>query len=312
MGDAERFDIAGVTRVVEATYGSPADGGNGWHLHIHALLFSATSLATGLVQDLPVVFRAVDPAWLSRVVLASRLHERWSAGLRKHGLSETGSVAVDLREVSNSGAEYVGRYLAKATYEAAEQVGMEIARGQITKEGRTKRNRTPFQLLSDLAASVDARGFGVRTPRRWSVEQAGGGDWAVIDRETGEVVHVTPPGEWRVWHEWEQASKGRRQLLWSRRRRDPASIREAMWNDLLDARGASAEDSDEVLASREVDAEVLGEISRRDWYRIVVWRPSLWTALLDAAESGGQIAVDDLCSRNGVEFVPQRRLRLAG
>jgi hypothetical protein len=31
MGDAERFDVAGITRVVEATYGSPAEGGNGWH-----------------------------------------------------------------------------------------------------------------------------------------------------------------------------------------------------------------------------------------------------------------------------------------
>lgn len=84
-----------------------------------------------------------------------------------------------------------------------------------------------------------------------------------------------------------------------------------MWNALLDARGDSSNQSDEALASREVDAEVLGEISRQDWYRIVVWRPSLWTALLEVGESLGSAGVSELCSLNGIEFVP-RRLRLAG
>lgn len=311
MGDAERFDIAGVTRVVEATYGSPVDGGHGWHLHIHALLFVASSIESGLVQELPEVFRAVDRGWLSRNVLAARVHERWSAGLRKFGIREPGCVAVDLREVSDSGAEYVGRYLSKATYDAAGKIGMEVAAGQMTKDGRVRRNRTPFQLLSGLAASVDARGFGVRTPRHWSVKDAGDGDWVVIDLDTGEVLNVTPPGEWRLWHEWEQASKGRRQILWSRRRLDPASSRELMWNALLDTRGESSEQSDEAVASREVGGEVLGEISRQDWYRIVVWRPSLWTELLEVGELSGSAGLSNLCWRNGIDFVP-RRLRLAG
>ena len=265
----------------------------------------------GLVEDLPEVLIGVDRGWLSRNVLAARFHDRWSSGLCKLGYREPGCVAVDLREVSDSAAEYVGRYLAKATYDAAGKVGMEMAVGQTSKEARTKRNRTPFELLSGLAESVDARGFGVRTPKHWSVKDAGNGDWAIIDGDTGEVLNVTPPGEWRLWHEWEQASKGRRQILWSRRRANPSSSRETMWNALLDARGDSSDQSDEELASREVGGEVLGEIARRDWYRIVVWRPSVWTALLEVSESEGASGLQRYCSSHGIEFVP-RRLRLAG
>lgn len=311
MGDAERFDIAGVTRVVEATYGAPAEGGHGWHLHIHALLFVASSIEAGLIEDLPAVLKDVDRGWLSRNVLAARFHGRWSAGLKKLGYREPGCVGVDLREVSDAGAEYVGRYLAKATYDASEKVGMEMAAGQTTKQGRVSINRTPFQMLSSLAKSLDARGFGVRTPRRWSVEDAGEGDWAVIDGDTGEVLKVTPPGEWRLWHEWEQASKGKRQILWSRRRKDAATSREVLWNALLDSRGDSSNESDEAVASRDVGGEVLGEISRNDWYRIVVWRPNIWTALLEVSEDEGVQGLQKLCDSNGIEFVP-RRPRLTG
>ncbi|MBV5246374.1 hypothetical protein KUF57_22820 [Mycolicibacterium sp. PAM1] len=165
-------------------------------------------------------------------------------------------------------------------------MGFEIAGGQVEKSARTERNRTPFEILADLASSVDARGFGVRTPRHWSVVEAGQGDWAVIDSDSGEVVSVTPPGEWAVWHEWEQASKGRRQLLWSRRRKDPTSAREALWNVLLEARGTTAEESDEAVAVAEVEGETVAEICRADWYRVLVWRPELMTALLEIVENG--------------------------
>ncbi|MCA2320450.1 hypothetical protein JF732_10125 [Mycobacterium intracellulare] len=209
-------------------------------------------------------------------------------------------MAVDVRAVSDEGGEYLGHYLAKATYDSAAKLGMEVAGGQTSKSGRLERNRTPFELLGDLASSVDARGFGVRTPRHWAVKEAGGGDWAVIDTDTGEVLKVTPPGEWGVWHEWEQASKGRRQILWSRRRREPASMREELWNKLLDVRGSTAEQPDAVVASMDVEGEVVGEIGRVDWYRVVVWRPALMSELLEAAEATDSAAVAQLLRRVGV------------
>jgi hypothetical protein len=205
-----------------------------------------------------------------------------------------------MREVGDGGAEYLGRYLTKATYDAATKTGIEVAAGQVSKVARLQRNRTPFELLADLAESVDARGFGVRTPRHWAVKEAGNGDWAVIDRDTGEVMAVTPPGEWAVWHEWEQASKGRRQIMWSRHRRDPSSAREELWNRLLEVRGATAKQSDEEVAAANVGGEVVGEVSRSDWYRVVVWRPELATRLLEAAEAKGKVGVSIVLTEIGV------------
>lgn len=286
VGDAELFDVAGMTRVVEATYGAPTRGGNGWHLHIHALVFTATGMEFALRSELPRWFDGIDREWFARNIFAARVHERWSNGLNKAGFRSPGSVAVDVRDVSLDGADYVGRYLSKATYDAATKMGFEIAGGQVEKSARTERNRTPFEILADLASSVDARGFGVRTPRHWSVVEAGQGDWAVIDSDSGEVVSVTPPGEWAVWHEWEQASKGRRQLLWSRKRLEPSSKREVLWNTLLSARGCTAEQSDEAVAATDAGGETVGQISRADWYKVVVWRPELMADLLHMAERG--------------------------
>jgi hypothetical protein len=212
-------------------------------------------------------------------------------------------VAVDIRELPGDGSDYVGRYLSKATYDAASKIGLEVAGGVLSKDAHVARNRTPFEILAGLANSLDAKGFGVRTPRRWSVIPAGNGNWAVVDLDTGEAMSVTPPGEWRIWHEWEQASKGRRQIQWSRRRVRPASDREELWNALLDARGRSAEESDEVVASRDSGGEVLGEISRADWYRVMAWRPELLVRVLEAAETGGALEVGELLAGMGVTLM---------
>ncbi|SKU75237.1 Uncharacterised protein [Mycobacteroides abscessus subsp. bolletii] len=301
MGDAERFDIAGITRVVEATYGKPELGGHGWHLHIHALLFSATPLSSGLIKDISSVLDVdVDREWLARNIFAGRIHQRWVKGVTKAGCRTPGAVAVDVRQLDDHGAEYVGRYLAKATYDVATRIGLEAATASTTKEAREERNCTPFELLAELSESVDARGFGVRTPRHWSVLPAENGDWAVIDKDTGEVMAITPPGLWRVWHEWEQASHGQRQITWSRRSRHPASPRELLWNALLDSRGASAETADEEVAVEAVYGDVVGEISRADWYRFLAWRPSLIVDLLEAAEWRGFAGAADLCAFYGV------------
>ena len=308
MGDAERFDVAGLTRVVEATYGRPDHGGHGWHLHIHALVFSSTSMEAGIEEELPDYLpEGLDRHWLARAVFARRIYERWSGGLGKLGFGNLTGNAVDLREITDDGSEYVGRYLSKATYDAAAKLGMEIGGGQLSKDAKEPRNRTPFNILAELTSSVDARGFGVRTPRHWSVKAAGDGDWAVIDSDTGEVMAVTPPGEWRIWHEWEQASKGRRQILWSRRRKEPASRREELWNALLDARGVTAQASDDELAAREVGGESLGEIHRADWYRVIAWRPELQVRVLEVAETGDVTALTRLLAAHGVVLARNHR-----
>ncbi|SKG00735.1 Uncharacterised protein [Mycobacteroides abscessus subsp. massiliense] len=304
MGDAERFDIAGVTRVVEATYGRPELGGHGWHLHIHALVFSATSLSSALVEDCESVLGSgVDRDWLSRNVFAARIYQRWSQGLVKAGCRIPGSVAVDVREIDDEGADYVGRYLSKATYDAATHIGLEIGAGALTKDARAERNQTPFELLADLAESLDTRGFGIRTPRHWAVLPAAEGDWAVIDKDTGEILNITAPGRWKVWHEWERASSGRRQITWSRRRAAPDSAREVMWNALLDSRGASAALTNEEVAVDSVEGVTVAEICRNDWYRVFAWRPSLIVGLLEVAECALPASLENMLRTLDVELL---------
>lgn len=116
-----------MTRVVEATYGAPTRGGNGWHLHIHALVFTASGMGSALRSELPLCFGGIDREWIARNAFAASVHERWLSGLRKAGFRSPGSVAVDVRDVAMDGAEYVGRYLSKATYDAATKLGFEIA-----------------------------------------------------------------------------------------------------------------------------------------------------------------------------------------
>lgn len=110
-GDAELFEVAGLTMIVEATYGTPARGGHGWHLHIHALVFCAPSLRAWLRFDLPDWVGAQhDRERLARNVFASRAHGRWSAGLKKAAYTLPASVAVGMREVGVGAADYLGRY----------------------------------------------------------------------------------------------------------------------------------------------------------------------------------------------------------
>ncbi len=75
--------------------------------------------------------------------------------------------------------------------------------------------------------------------------------------------------------------------MWSRERREAVTGREVLWNNLLSARGATADETDRSVATAEVGGEKVCEIKRGDWYGILVWRPGLMLELLEAAESSG-------------------------
>lgn len=78
--------------------------------------------------------------------------------------------------------------------------------------------------------------------------------------------------------------------LW---RRIGATAREVLWNALLDARGDGAARSDDEIATEDLDGEVVAQISRDDWYRMLVWCPSLMVAVLEAAEVNGAQGVKE-------------------
>ena len=301
-GDVDRFGVAGLTRTVEATYG-PA----GWHLHIHALVFVAEgSLAAGLRPDWSDCLRRdadtqyFPPAdWVGRVAFASRMAERWVNGLRKQGF-DCGAAGVDFRAVRDGGAKFIGNYLSKSTYDVAHKVGLEAAAGQVSKSA-IGRNVTPFEMLYLISERVSMRGWGVTTPKRWKV-LVDGDEFLIYDVTSNEVKVVAPPGLWRIWWEWEQSSKGRRQLVWSQRRQNPKDSREALWNWILDSRGERASLSDEDVASEDFGGTTLGEIGRSDWYKKLVFRPSWLTDVLETAENHGARGVSEWMLEHNISY----------
>lgn len=56
----------------------------------------------------------------------------------------------------------------------------------------------------------------------------------------------------------------------------------------LAARGATAEQSDEAVAAAAVGGEVIGQITRAEWYGAVVWRAAAVSALLEISEYGDE------------------------
>lgn len=303
VGDAELFGVAGRVRSTEATVSAPGSGGHGWHLHFHVLLFTVGTLGAGLRADLaefllPYFGRVSwDRAALGRIVFGHRVFARYRRAVERAGFGADFE-GFDIREVQDGGAEFVGSYLAKSTYDVAARLGMEVASGAHTKVARSERNLTPFEVLARCAEDVQARRFGIRTPRRWEVVEIDDG-LAIADLDSGELTAFTSPGLWALWHEWERSSRGRRQVVWSRPVNE-VSPRADLWDALLEVRGEP--EDDEVVAQTELYGQRLGEIPRESWYGALIWRPTWVVGALEAAEAGGAKALIRFLDARGIDF----------
>lgn len=271
------------------------------------LLFCANDLGQGVRGDYePVMARMyghpvrVDRTWLGRVMLHARIHGRWAHGVEQAGGRVPGAAAVDVRTVTDTGDGYIDNYLAKSTYDVAARLGAETAARNITKISRDVTNLSPFELLAELVH--DGPAFGIRTPRRWQIAGSAHRGLELVDRDTGEVAPIDPPGGWRLWVEWEQVTRGRKQMTWARRPGSLTNDRERMWLLILDARGEDAETADKDVARREIDGELLGGITRQSWYSRLVWHPAWLVDLLEAAESTGGEGAARWAAEHGIDW----------
>ena len=132
----------GFARVVETTHGK-----NGWHVHVHALLFVRGDI-TG-----PEAF-----------ALGDSMFERWSDALRAAGFgAPTPTHGVDVRLVGPSDSTKVAEYFSKNTFagkERAGQLAWEAAGGTGKSGSKRFGNRTPFQILADAVESGPANADG--------------------------------------------------------------------------------------------------------------------------------------------------------
>lgn len=112
--------IAGYVRVVEITHGK-----NGWHPHLHILVFTDSDKGTELSEHY----------WRNAIT------ESWIQSLKRVGATAESSHAVDVKRIAAGDA--LADYFNKATYELA---------GARTKEGR-KTSRNPWQILRHVIAT---------------------------------------------------------------------------------------------------------------------------------------------------------------
>lgn len=130
----EQIGLRGFIRATEVTWGEA----NGWHPHLHILLFVENPLSPRQIEDFE--------GWT---------YDRWRSRLLKEGLAEPTKLrGIDLRAVSNDGT-MLAQYLAKVQGESSTvgttktRVHLEMARSDL-KSVRGSKNHlrlAPFEML---------------------------------------------------------------------------------------------------------------------------------------------------------------------
>jgi hypothetical protein len=226
IAERDRAGLLGYCRVQEVTYGE-----NGWHPHVHALLFGSGLTDDQALEDL------CGPMWA-----------RWARAVQRKGLDAPLPVASEWHRIEHGhlAGTALGEYLTVAkTFGArpdtAAAIGMELTQTQ-----------------SKVARAVHGT---------HSV-------WELLDgANNGEV---SPLGRWR---EWEEVSKGRRQIAYSR------GLRELFGLTL-------PEQSDEDIAAEELgsDDDTVVVILPEGWAVLVAF-PPLIPELLEVVENLGTAAL---------------------
>ena len=228
MLNKKRYGIAGWLRVVEVTFGA-----NGWHVHVHYLLFLEAS----------TVPRELD-------ALKRSMFTRWSSSLKALGLPAPLIRSQDLRVLDGPADEQLAEYFTKAVH-SAKRIGLELTSSQSKTARGVHKTRSVWDFLDDV---LDL------------------GDADALER----------------WHEWQQGSKGRRQLTWSK------GLRERL--------GLRFEKSDEDVAAEELGskADDLVIITAAGWRTVVTCR--LRVQILESVYHQGFAGLRTLLDALGVEY----------
>jgi hypothetical protein len=166
------------------------------------------------------------------------LWKRWAAGAASVGLDAPLPVGSEWHRVNGdvSGTK-LGDYLSKG-YDAAAAIGMEMTQTQSKVARAVHKTHPTWELMTD-AINGETRGL-------------------------------------NLWWEWEKASKGRRQIAWSRGCRERFGL-------------TKAEQSDDEVAGEVIGtaSDAIVHITRQGWSDLVR-EPALIPQILDNAENSGQ------------------------
>jgi hypothetical protein len=252
----ERWGIRGLTIAREVTVGDAA----GWHTHLHVLVWFEDPIEQEPGED---GGEAPDAERARRI--EDELYARWHRMTTKRGLgspTREHGVKVDPVRRGKDGAADIAKYIAKIQDKDDGRewgVGHEMTRSDLKQAGRDRtervplggRHRTPFQVLRDFLATGDA-------------------------------------DDLALWHEYEQASRGKRALTWS------GDVRQELTALVpLDDR------TDEEVAADDLGGDVTFAMPRKAWTTHVLHADGRRAELLRAV-AGGWTAVADLCSSWGM------------
>lgn len=129
-GDKARYGIKHWFRAVEVTHGD-----NGWHVHIHVLLFHDKELDSDTQNE-----------------MADRLFGRWAGKAERLGMaapSRKRGIDVVHIPAGSDDAAAIGAYTCKGMLTG---IAAEVTTGQIAKAGKAG-NRTPFSVLADIGVA---------------------------------------------------------------------------------------------------------------------------------------------------------------
>lgn len=133
ISNKKRHGIAGWLKVVEVTFGV-----NGWHVHIHYLLFLEAS----------TVERDLDG-------LKKSIFGRWSSGLKAAGLPAPLMIGQDLRLLDGPADEGLAEYFTKAGHNAR-SIGQEMTNTQSKRARGSHSTRSVWEFLDELIDTGDA------------------------------------------------------------------------------------------------------------------------------------------------------------
>ena len=251
-GMRRRYGIGHYVWFLEITHGR-----NGWHPHRHMVL----CLERALSDD-------------ELAALKAELHALWAEKVTDLGLLAPNEAhGVDVQQVATNvdAAAAIATYAAKGMFAglAAE------ATGGAVKQARGG-NRTPFQILEDIADALDA----------------------------GEEPQARDVA---LWREYEAATKGKQQRRWSTGALEALAVAVVADDEL-----EHLEDSDAEPEVEEQADVALVAVARADWWRYLAHNTDARLEVLEAANAGstseaGARAVATVLERLGV---PYRRLEV--
>jgi hypothetical protein len=246
-----QLGLIGYIKAVEVTHGK-----NGWHVHQHVLIISEKNPEITPIFRQRKQGRRKTPYPVEVVMPAAFIGERWGRALKRKKLDflqDRGGL--DWRTAKPGEAQALGDYVAKLggassaakRAKTAEGVAKEATLGAFKKAKRG--NRTPFQILADIGMM-------------------------------GDVEDI------EIWEEYEQASKGKRAMSWSKGIRDWAGLGEEL--------------SDEEIAEQEEGDGEIFNVDRTTWRRQVY---PFAAYLLDLVEQKGVDAVYAWLDQRKIRYV---------